>query len=499
MNLIQTRWRNHLSILVFSLALSLPGLGWQQASAQGLTLNQKDDGYRGIWYSNQPSNDEYVYKYSGGLGTYPANHYPFSIHVPSEQKTFFCYGGADKEGKTLLHMVSYFDHKTGMVPLPTIVLDKETNNAHDNPVMNIDDQGYIWIFSTAHGTNTPAYIHKSKRPYDIAEFEQVFASKLVKDQTVPMDNFSYLQTWFQPKNGFINLFTHYERKVIPGQPSKPRRTIGYMTSPDGEQYSEWKDLAAIQEGHYQTSGQIGEVLGTSFNFHPYKENENGLNYRTNLYYIQTKDFGKTWQNANAVDLTLPLTTVENPALIKDYQALGLNVYINDLTYDALGNPVILFVTSKGYEAGPEMGPREWHTARFTGKDWEILPITQSDNNYDMGSLYIDSKKEWIVIGPTKTGPQPFNTGGEMVLWKSSDQGKSWKAKVLTDNSTYNHSYARRPVGVQEDFYAFWADGHGREPSVSRLYFSDKKGKVYQLPLSMDAEFAKPLRVKVSNK
>ena len=27
-----------------------------------LTLNRKDDGYRGIWYYNQPSGDEYVYK-----------------------------------------------------------------------------------------------------------------------------------------------------------------------------------------------------------------------------------------------------------------------------------------------------------------------------------------------------------------------------------------------------------------------------------------------------
>jgi len=35
----------------------------------GTTLNKKADGYRGIWYMNQPSGDEFVYKYSGGLGT----------------------------------------------------------------------------------------------------------------------------------------------------------------------------------------------------------------------------------------------------------------------------------------------------------------------------------------------------------------------------------------------------------------------------------------------
>lgn len=464
-----------------------------------LTLNTKDDGYRGIWYSDQPSNDEYMFKYSGGLGTYPANHYPFSIYVKEVNKTFFCYGGTDKAGQTLLHAVSYFDHSNKTVPKPTIVLDKKTNNAHDNPVMNVDDEGYIWIFSTAHGTNTPSYIHRSSKPYDISTFEQVFATKEVGAEKVPMNNFSYLQTWFQKEQGFLNFFTHYERRVIPNQPSKPRRTIGFMTSKDGIAYSEWKDLAKIEEGHYQTSGQFGQTLGTTFNYHPIKEGENGLNYRTNLYYLQTRDFGESWQNASGETMEIPLTAVNNPALVKDYGALGLNVYINDLNYDQKGYPVILYITSKGFQAGPQNGPRSWFTARFTGTDWEVRHLADSDNNYDMGSLYIDSQGDWIVIGPTTPGPQAYNTGGEMVLWKSSNQGKTWKSKTMTSQSERNHSYARRPVQVHKDFYAFWADGHGRKHDISRLYFANKKGHVFQLPDVMDTDVAKPIRLKVPKK
>ncbi|WP_026952839.1 BNR-4 repeat-containing protein [Algoriphagus mannitolivorans] len=481
-------------ILFFLLALS------QSIYAQNpKLLNQSDTGYRGIWYSNEPSKDEYVYKYSGGLGTYPANHYPFSIYVEKVGKTFFCYGGADPSGNTLLHMVSYFDHQTGMVPRPTIVLDKETDNAHDNPVMNIDSEGYIWIFSTAHGTSSPAYISKSKRPFDISEFESIQPTKIVDGRIVPMDNFSYLQTWYQPGKGFLNLFTHYETQKIPGQPSKPRRTIGFMRSEDGISYSAWKDLAAISEGHYQTSGMQGNILGTAFNFHPIKEGVNGLNFRTNLYYLETRDFGETWQTASGEKIQIPVTDIQTPALAAEYESKGLLVYINDLVYDENGRPVILFVTSKGFEAGPERGPRTWNTARFTGSTWEILPVTTSDNNYDMGSLYIDPKGEWRIIGPTATGPQPFNTGGEMVLWISKDQGKSWKSKIMTSGSERNHSYARRPVNVHPDFYAFWADGHGREKSVSQLYFSDKKGNVFLLPTEMKADFAKPILIKSSSK
>lgn len=462
-------------------------------------LNQSDTGYRGIWYSNEPSNDAYVYKYSGGLGTYPANHYPFSIYVKEVDKTFFCYGGADLSGNTLLHMVSYFDHNTGMVPRPTVVLDKETDNAHDNPVMNIDAAGYLWIFSTAHGTNSPAYISRSKKPYDISEFETIQATKEVEGQTVSMDNFSYLQTWYQEGKGFLNLFTHYERNVIPGQASKPRRTIGFMRSTDGVTYSDWKDIAAISEGHYQTSGMKGNTIGTAFNYHPIKLGVNGLNFRTNLYYLETRDFGENWQIASGQKMQLPVSDTYTPALVAEYESKGFLVYINDLTYDEEGHPVILYVTSKGYEAGPEKGPRTWHTARFTGSTWEILPVTDSDNNYDMGSLYIDDKGEWRIVGPTSTGPQPYNTGGEMVLWVSKDRGRSWKSKIMTSGSERNHSYARRPVNVHPDFYAFWADGHGREKSFSRLYFSDKKGKVFLLPTEMDSDFAKPVQIKPNSR
>jgi hypothetical protein len=81
----------------------------------------------------------------------------------------------------------------------------------------------------------------------------------------------------------------------------------------------------------------------------------------------------------------------------------------------------------------------------------------------MGSLYIEKNNLWKIIAPTGTGPQPYNTGGEMAMWISRNKGKTWKrAKQLTTNSEYNHAYARRPINLHPDFYAFWADEHGRE-------------------------------------
>jgi len=107
-------------------------------------------------------------------------------------------------------------------------------------------------------------------------------------------------------------------------------------------------------------------------------------------------------------------------------------------------------------------------------------------------LYIEPDGTWRIIAPTDVGPQPWCTGGEMVMWASSDEGRSWKkVKQLTSGSKRNHTYARRPVNAHPGFYAIWADGHGREPSESNLYFCDRAGNVFVLPREMSGDSVQP--------
>lgn len=447
-----------------------------------VTLNRKADGYRGIWYMNQPSGDKYVYKYSGGLGTYCAKHKPFAVYCKQADKTFFCYGGTTKNSnRQLLHMVSYYDHSTNQVPRPTILLDKKTNDAHDNPVISVDDKGYIWIFSTSHGTSRPSYIHRSTQPYQIDQFEQVQATRLDGEKRVAITNFSYMQAWNKSEQGFICFFTKYNNPAA--------RTICCMTSDDGISWGQITKLAAIDQGHYQVSGIGTKRAGSAFNYHPKVK---GLNWRTNLYYVETPDFGKTWRAVDGSPLSLPLSDADNSALVQDYQKKGLNVYLKDIRYDSNDRPVILYLTSKGYQSGPANDPRTFTTARWNGTAWGIRPAMTSDNNYDMGSLWIENDETWHIIAPTETGPQPYNPGGEIAFWTSRDQGKTWcKKKQLTARSERNHTYVRRPLNAHPEFFAFWADGHGRKPSISNLYFSDKQGRVRRLPSTMDSDFATP--------
>ncbi|MDP7129542.1 MAG: BNR-4 repeat-containing protein [Planctomycetota bacterium] len=457
---------------------NLEGETWRNAAGDAMhaayykdpkPVARKDTGYRGIWYANQKLNNEYVYKYSGGLGTYCAKHIPFAVYAKAANKTFFCYGGRPKDRNTLVHMVSYFDHETGLVPQPTLLLDKRTADAHDNPVMQIDDEGYISIFSSSHGRGRPSFVNRSTEPYSITGFERVMTT-----------NFSYPQAHYMAGKGFLFLHTLY----LGG------RFLHQWRSADGREWGKPRVLAKIERGHYQVSWTHGTKAATAFNYHPQPK---GLNWRTNLYYMETRDFGETWRTVRGEALKLPLTKPKCDALVREYQAEGLLVYMKDIQFDAEGNPIILYITSKGFESGPENGPRTWTTARWTGRRWEFNGSIKSDNNYDMGSLYIEAGGLWRIIGPTQPGPQPFNPGGEVALWTSADQGKNWRmVKQITSGSEFNHTYVRRPVNAHPGFYAFWADGHGRKPSESRLYFTDREGSaVWRLPAEMDGQFAKP--------
>ena len=87
----------------------------------------------------------------------------------------------------------------------------------------------------------------------------------------------------------------------------------------------------------------------------------------------------------------------------------------------------------------------------------------------------------------------LGSGGEIVMWTSSNEGESWKqVKQLTRESKLNHTYPRRPVDAQPQFYALWADGNPLERSESHLYFTDRDGShVWRLPAHTNGKFAKP--------
>jgi hypothetical protein len=107
------------------------------------------DGYQGIRYA-------IGIKYSGGFATYPQQIRPFAVYAPAVDKTFFCYGGKVEGQRSIHHMLSWFDHKTGTVPRPRILMDNAKAGfygfwADGSPDPSNKDDGSRLYFCDAEG------------------------------------------------------------------------------------------------------------------------------------------------------------------------------------------------------------------------------------------------------------------------------------------------------------------------------------------------------------
>ena len=434
--------------------------------AQNLTL----DGYRGIWFT-LGQRSTYGDKYSGGLGTYTANHMPVAIYDRQSHRTYFVYGGSRREGERHLYiMISYYDHRKRVMPKPVVVMDKNgVDDPHDNASLSMDAQGFLWVFVSGRNVSRPGKVFRSRSPRDISVFDELLTS-----------SFTYPQPWYLGTEGFLMMYTRY---------TKGRELYFRRIEPDGQPGPETK-LAGMG-GHYQLSHYDGRRIMSVFNYHPGGD----VDQRTNLYFVQSRDIGRHWMTIIGDTLQLPLTDIRTPALVRDYARDSLLVYLNDLTVDQYGRPVILAVISRDFRPGPAGDPRRWVVLHWKYGVWQEREICRSTHNYDMGSLYVRGRL-WRVIGPTEPGPQHWGTGGEMAEWVSRDEGSTWvRRRQLTVSSTRNHSYARRPLDARPGFEAFWADGHADTLSPSRLYFSDRKGRVFMMPDRMIDELEKPIRLR----
>ena len=427
------------------------------------------DGYRGIWF-DLGQRSEFGSKYSGGLGTYTAKHHPLAVHAPAAGKTFFVYGGTTRaDERHLLAMSSYYDHRSGTVPKPVVVHDKRgVDDPHDNPSLQIDDSGRLWVFVSGRGRRRPGYVYRSRLPYDVESFERLFERE-----------FTYPQPWWIDGRGFLSLFTKY---------TGGRELYWSVSDPAGGNWTADRKLAGMG-GHYQVSDERDGRVMTAFNMHPGGD----VDRRTNLYFLRTTDRGQTWRTAGGEVVETPLTDPAGPALVRDYRSLGRLVYLKHIAFDARGNPAILHLTSGSHRPGPAGAPRTWTVAHWTGGEWAFRDVTTSTHNYDMGSLDIEGDGTWRVIAPTEPGPQRHGSGGEIAVWISRDEGRTWeKARAVTRDSPRNHNYVRRPRHAHEDFYGFWADGDPDRLSESRLYFTNRSGdRVWRLPYRMDGSEAVP--------
>jgi hypothetical protein len=187
------------------------------------TAFPRAEGFRGIWYALGQVT-EHGDKYSGGLGTYTANHVPMAHYVAAVDRTYFTWGGTPAaDRKHLQILISYFDHTTGLAARPVVVMDKQpVDDPHDNGSLAVDDDGHLWIFASGRGTRRPGAVSRSKHPHRIDDRERL-----------PDPEFTYPQPWWFEGRGIFHTDTRYSAG----------RELYWHTSSDGREWNTEKKLA----------------------------------------------------------------------------------------------------------------------------------------------------------------------------------------------------------------------------------------------------------------
>jgi hypothetical protein len=509
---------------------------------------------------NADGNLDDVVKYSGNLATYTAKHSPSAVR--HGLFTYFTYSGEvpldgfesgnskigttsaigckfeatalfkDSEGKApaLGIFVSRYNHVTGRVAKPVLVHMKCTNDTHDNAVINLDADGYIYLLVSGRGTIRGNFIFRSATVDSLDGFIDV---------TPAMDNYldyfndiagaagigrpfvgdayrgiNYPKMFWvdepisQSGGHFRLIYTIYCGANEPTTCAGTRQlyTARVHVEDDKASLQGIKPLAAYK-GHYAVANGRGRDIVIAFNVHP----DNVIDNRTNLYYMHSVDGGETWWNANNEELTLPLvspTDLDGVAVREYYEPdyagpVNQRIYVKDVNFVGEGlnkMPTILYVGSLSADHFPSKDADHYLAkARWTGNSWIQARLTNAvDHNYSSGMLFLagdnyrvfyphtdESKNNALAGGAVAyldTGAIDDAAGTPVLVTDNVVDPRNGDSMYLTDLCEFN--YIKPVLHGSDDFVGILSGGNMYQYRKNApLFIVDLYGGVRRLPTS----------------
>ncbi|MBQ4845909.1 hypothetical protein [Pseudoalteromonas sp. MMG005] len=346
--------------------------------------------FTGSWYGIAWDDANFTnLKFAGPSTTGGVKSAPMAVKKGS--KTYFVINGSSElypehqqphsrmvAYSSLAVMVASYDNNTGKVSAPVTVHVKGTGDGHDNAVINIDDQGHLYVFVSGRGRVRGGLIYRSNRAINDPSglpleggFKIVYSDKfqqkdfcetgLTKTCQHRENNylgFTYPQVWWiESKKKFLMVHTRYvgvynsqnNNHWLPGDPNYIRATYTSWITPQGNdvvKFTTPRELIALTKksypnstpqshyfarGHYNVSKEHNGSVAIAFNVHLRDSNPKRYSpsdNRTNLYFMYTND-GDTWYNHNnelilsandSINETAELKRFE----VKEYQSIENN-------------------------------------------------------------------------------------------------------------------------------------------------------------------------------
>ncbi len=420
-----------------------------------------------------------------------------------------------KKSPTLGIYVSKYNPETQQVAPPILVHTKFTDDFHDNAVINMDDQGYIYVLISGRNNNRQMILYRSNTPYSMDSFTDITPTKIENTPTAAANgNSQYKMSYpkfFWTDNGYFRLiYNDYDnngnRDLYSGKLEVYENNMPLATAK--------LTVDAISNsglGHYAVGDSRGNEIVIAFN-----EHSRGIDNRTNLYFIQSFDGGESWHkmgdSPTDQPLSLPLTSGNiSSVAVKEYTATheSRSIYVKDIAFGGSGQykyPEIvvlgikdapnanLAIPSKNYDRYFATWYYNHNTDSWQGQRFSNLV----DHNYSSAALH-QSGQSKVIYAQTPDGQENFLAGGSIAMGNLVDLNHTGGvlAYNVADVSFTDERYCEfnniRPIHTNAVLGSdhLWAVASGgnmqRYSEHNPIFFivKDANNTVLKLPSSFD--------------
>lgn len=365
---------------------------------------------------------------------------PRAVYHEGEHKRTYA-GWIDSYGD--IH-IGFYDHNTQQIETK-VLYDGLQIDDHNNPSILFDAEGHLMIFFTKHGRKDPIHLLRSKYPENINDWEEI--KYLDLNDTIRYAGYKNSYTYTNPvrlSDEDNKLFLFWR-----GMDHKPN----YSVSDDNGKTWSKGEIFILPDRKYKNRRPYLKVSSKGkdkihFAFsdgHPRKESTNSVYY---AYYQDGSLFHANGEKIKSLQ-ELPLKP-EEADLVYDAGQTDKRAWIWDIATDEDGQPVLVYATFPG-----DGSNHVYHYAKWDGDEWK---------NYQL----VNSGKWFPKTPKDKTEREPHYSGGivldhenpdiiylsvnrdsvfEMEKWETRNDGKTWRAYALTDNSDIGKNNVR-PVAIR---------------------------------------------------
>lgn len=287
---------------------------------------------------------------------------------------------------------------------------------HGGPALTVDSQGFLHILYYPHGN--PFYYRKSKYPNDASSWEPEIQFG---------EGLTYPTFLCGPDDTLYLTCRNTSTKV--GQ-------LELWTKRPGSDWAHERVLAKVRySGYAAFSEQIcmdpsSYMLHMALRFHEHSDRD-AYGRLQRIAYMQSPDFGKTWQRSDGRKLELPVTSETIETLSTGGVEFGRIMQVGGISLDSDGTPHLVYSVREGLRSETFLAvlhrPGHWDQKSLAS----LLPERVRDVSLSnpagvtfasRGKMTITAHTQQLVSGEKEWG----HVSNEVVQLISTNHGKSFE-------------------------------------------------------------------------